>query len=336
MTFRRGRIETFYSPTLRISPNRLPLIDFITALWFGFLGACVGSFLNVVAYRMPRGLSVVWQPSHCPNCKRPIRPYDNVPVLGWLWLRGRCRDCRAPISPRYAIVETVVGAVFFLLAYVEIFTGGANLPGGPLTELPGAWHTVWNPFWPLLATYGQHALLMALLTAIVLFALDEVRAPRALLAAAFVLIAVAAVGFPAAWRPAATLPGGAPVSGVLMTAIDIGLGALPGLLLAFACRADGRASKRFASKKRRRKQPAKRSSVELSNAGMALALVGAALGLRALPTVAALTAAAAAGLHLATRRQPKRPGLATAAIWIAALGQLIIWRQLAALTGLPS
>ncbi len=68
-------------------------------------GAVVGSFLNVVAYRLPRHESLVSPGSHCPNCNTPVKPYDNVPVLGWLLLRGRCRSCRAPISPRYPAIE---------------------------------------------------------------------------------------------------------------------------------------------------------------------------------------------------------------------------------------
>jgi leader peptidase (prepilin peptidase)/N-methyltransferase len=72
-------------------------------------GAIVGSFLNVVAYRLPRGESVLHPPSACPSCGTRIKAYDNVPVLGWLWLRGKCRACGAPISPKYPIVEAVTG-----------------------------------------------------------------------------------------------------------------------------------------------------------------------------------------------------------------------------------
>jgi leader peptidase (prepilin peptidase)/N-methyltransferase len=75
------------------------------AILAGVLGAAVGSFLNVVVYRLPRGESLISPPSHCPACAAPIKPYDNVPLLGWIWLRGRCRACRAPISPRYPLVE---------------------------------------------------------------------------------------------------------------------------------------------------------------------------------------------------------------------------------------
>ena len=73
------------------------------------VGAIVGSFLNVVAYRLPRGESLSHPPSRCPQCGTPIKPYDNVPVLSWLVLRGRCRACGAPISARYPLVEAVTG-----------------------------------------------------------------------------------------------------------------------------------------------------------------------------------------------------------------------------------
>lgn len=69
------------------------------------LGACFGSFANVLIHRLPRDESVAGPGSRCPACGHPIRWHDNVPVLGWLLLRGRCRDCRAAISPRYPLVE---------------------------------------------------------------------------------------------------------------------------------------------------------------------------------------------------------------------------------------
>ncbi|MBV9212027.1 MAG: prepilin peptidase [Actinobacteria bacterium] len=76
------------------------------------LGLVIGSFLNVVTYRVPRGESIVSPGSRCPGCGEAIRPFDNVPVLSWVLLRGRCRGCGARISPRYPLVELVTGAVF--------------------------------------------------------------------------------------------------------------------------------------------------------------------------------------------------------------------------------
>jgi leader peptidase (prepilin peptidase)/N-methyltransferase len=74
-------------------------------------GAVIGSFLNVVAYRLPRRESLVTPGSHCPQCGVPIRPYDNLPVVGWLMLRGRCRACRTQISARYPLVEALTAAL---------------------------------------------------------------------------------------------------------------------------------------------------------------------------------------------------------------------------------
>ena len=82
------------------------------AVLAGVMGLLVGSFLNVVAWRLPRGESLVHPRSRCPGCGTPIKPYDNVPVLSWLVLRGRCRTCGTPISPRYPLVEAATGALY--------------------------------------------------------------------------------------------------------------------------------------------------------------------------------------------------------------------------------
>jgi leader peptidase (prepilin peptidase)/N-methyltransferase len=80
------------------------------------LGLIIGSFLNVVVWRVPRGESVVRPASACPGCGTPISPRDNVPVLSWLVLRGRCRECAEPISRRYPLVEAGTGALFAVMA----------------------------------------------------------------------------------------------------------------------------------------------------------------------------------------------------------------------------
>jgi leader peptidase (prepilin peptidase)/N-methyltransferase len=79
-------------------------------------GLAVGSFLNVVIYRVPRHESIISPRSRCPSCSAPIKGYDNIPVISWLVLRGHCRNCHAPISPRYLVVELMGGALFAGLA----------------------------------------------------------------------------------------------------------------------------------------------------------------------------------------------------------------------------
>jgi leader peptidase (prepilin peptidase)/N-methyltransferase len=80
------------------------------------MGLLIGSFVNVVIWRVPRGESIVRPPSACPKCGHQLRPYDNVPLISWAVLGGKCRDCKAPISIRYPVVELITGIVFVAMA----------------------------------------------------------------------------------------------------------------------------------------------------------------------------------------------------------------------------
>ncbi|MEH2323017.1 MAG: A24 family peptidase [Nostoc sp.] len=82
------------------------------------LGASIGSFINVIVYRLPAGLSILWPPSRCPQCLNQLKAYDNVPVFGWISLRGRCRYCKSKIAVRYPVVEGVTGIIFLLVFLV--------------------------------------------------------------------------------------------------------------------------------------------------------------------------------------------------------------------------
>ena len=105
----------------------------IVAFIFAF-GCCIGSFLNVVIYRLPREKSLVHPGSACPHCGREIRFYDNIPLLSWLILRARCRNCKAPISLRYFIVELLTGSVFLGLYLIYFHTAIR-----PTMGVPGTW-----------------------------------------------------------------------------------------------------------------------------------------------------------------------------------------------------
>jgi leader peptidase (prepilin peptidase)/N-methyltransferase len=89
------------------------------AVLAGILGLLVGSFLNVVVWRLPRGESLVHPRSRCPSCGTAIRPWDNIPVASWLLLRGRCRDCGARIAPRYPLVELATGVLYALVVVAK-------------------------------------------------------------------------------------------------------------------------------------------------------------------------------------------------------------------------
>jgi leader peptidase (prepilin peptidase)/N-methyltransferase len=98
------------------------------AFIFAF-GCCIGSFLNVVVYRLPLDKSLIRPASSCPSCGRPIRFYDNVPLVSWLVLGGKCRDCKTLISPRYFVIELLTGSVF--LGVFVLYFGSRYGPSVP-------------------------------------------------------------------------------------------------------------------------------------------------------------------------------------------------------------
>ena len=101
-------------------------LPWLFVIWMTVVGGVIGSFLNVVVYRMPAGISISRPPSRCPKCETPIRAYDNIPVLGWLVLRGKCRNCKLSISARYPLVEATVAVLFGILAFVTVTRTHAN------------------------------------------------------------------------------------------------------------------------------------------------------------------------------------------------------------------
>ena len=92
-------------------------VETVIPFLFFLFGIVIGSFLNVCISRIPEGLSIVSPGSRCPRCLKPIKPYDNIPVFGWLLLRGKCRNCALPISPMYPLVEFATGLIFLLTYY---------------------------------------------------------------------------------------------------------------------------------------------------------------------------------------------------------------------------
>jgi leader peptidase (prepilin peptidase)/N-methyltransferase len=101
----------------------------------GVLGMVIGSFLNVVAYRVPAGISIMRE-SRCPHCDAPVKPWQNVPVVSWVALRGHCASCAAPIAPRYPLVEAATGLAFAGVAWLFIVSAddaaAAPVPAGRL------------------------------------------------------------------------------------------------------------------------------------------------------------------------------------------------------------
>ncbi|MEE9392431.1 MAG: prepilin peptidase [Planctomycetota bacterium] len=160
----------------------------------GVLGLLVGSFLNVVIYRVPRMCLSIWRQtrSRCPHCGVQIRWFDNIPVLSWLGLRGRCFKCRARISLRYPLVELLTAGLFVLFAWADAERfGGARLALADET------------FWAL---WGVHALLGSALLALAVIDIDfrilpDVITLPGILMAPILVLAVPAVMPDLVWRP---------------------------------------------------------------------------------------------------------------------------------------
>lgn len=157
--------------------SRSRVMETLVAIWFFVFGSMVGSFINVVVWRMPRGVSVVARGSACPWCTSKIRMKDNIPIFGWIKLRGRCRVCRLPISPRYPVVEAIFGFVFLLMFVVELQTTAANLPGGKRYLSTGILQVIISTKWDLILVYVYHMVLLVLLLTWTLMDYDRSRIP---------------------------------------------------------------------------------------------------------------------------------------------------------------
>lgn len=137
--------------------------EFALVAWFFYFGASIGSFLNVVAWRVPAGRTIVFGGSKCPFCDTHLGFIDNTPILGWLCLQGKCRTCRLPIATRYLWIEVAVGAAFTWLALWQLVRGGANLPHWTSQARVGLINIVLDPHWPMIGIYLIHAILFAML-----------------------------------------------------------------------------------------------------------------------------------------------------------------------------
>ncbi len=178
------------------------VLQALAVAWFFALGAAVGSFLNVIVYRMPAGKSITGS-SRCPYCATSIRFRDNIPVFGWLILRGRCRTCRLPISSRYPIVEFTSGALFVLLLYVEQISGGANLPMGARYPSEGNFlGIIVETKWDLIGLYALHSFLLWTLLGCALIQADGNRVPIKLFVFAAMVGMIALTAWPRelAWK----------------------------------------------------------------------------------------------------------------------------------------
>ncbi|MDG1875772.1 MAG: prepilin peptidase [Mariniblastus sp.] len=126
---------------------------------FAYLGACLGSFLNVAAYCIPRGESVGLRDSQCPDCNSKISRIDNLPIFSYINLGGKCRSCAGQIPARYLIVEIVAALIFGSLFLFELVTGCSNVPSMTILHQGILWIILY-PKWPVIGIYFFHCFLM--------------------------------------------------------------------------------------------------------------------------------------------------------------------------------
>jgi prepilin signal peptidase PulO-like enzyme (type II secretory pathway) len=265
------------------------------------LGGAVGSFLNVVVYRLPLGLSLISPPSHCPGCKKPIPWYDNVPVFGWIVLGGRCRNCRAPISMRYPLVEGFTALMFAAVA------------------------SAWAP------QYAAGACVLVLLCTLlcaVLMTIDGNRPPNRLYIPA--LIVGLAVPLPWPMPRMGTLFVGGGLEAWMVRGLDSLAGAAVGAALGLLASWFFGRRQKIAKRKRRAAEPP-------WDLAVALACCGLYLGCQAAIVVAIATLLLhVAMLYVATISPrcawPRMPARAAPAAFVAALAWVLIYCPLLAKT----
>lgn len=136
---------------------------FIIILFLAAFGGCVGSFLNVVAYRLPEGKSLHWPPSQCPKCETRLHWYENIPVFAWIWLRGKCRTCGKPISVQYPVVEAICALLF-----VGLFFAYYSESAGPALGSP-------YEYWGFRATWAVYVVHLVLIAGLLVSTIIDAR-----------------------------------------------------------------------------------------------------------------------------------------------------------------
>ena len=298
------------------------------AVWLFSFGGAIGSFLNVVAYRLPRGLGLSRPASFCPICRVPIAWHDNLPVLGWLKLGGHCRACSAPISVRYPLVEAAVGATWLILATLELWFGGVNLPDRIQPAQRGILGMSFHLPRDLVETYVFHSLGASWIWAWVLIRFDRQKVPAKAIFLALVAFLGAVIVRPALisdhleriWSFEGSAPGW--LRGATAGLVGLAIGWLIGLAIGTL----GHSRERRSETREANQESTDPATTRGYRIEWLLATLGVLLGMRG-----AIAIGVAGFVLLATRailtRNSRRAGLEPEC-WIAAMAfvYLTCWR----------
>ncbi len=175
---------------------RFRTAKFLVFAVFTYYGACVASFINVVAKSVPSGASVTTRASACPACGATIRRIDNLPLFSYLNLGGRCRNCLSAIPIRYFLTELIGATIFGSLFLFELVTGATNVPEFKRYFYAGILWIILYAKWPVIGIYLYHAALFSCLLMLSLMDLDRLRCPKWLVAIMLCILAGLSIGIP--------------------------------------------------------------------------------------------------------------------------------------------
>ncbi|MCH1442050.1 MAG: prepilin peptidase [Rubripirellula sp.] len=305
-------------------------VDVLIVIWSFWVASSIASFLNVVAWRMPRGESINGR-SHCPRCLAQLKARDNFPVFGWLALQGRCRTCRLPISSRYPIVEGVVGLSLTVVAVAELYQ--VSLPGQTQTYGGALWFPRLDPL--MLVTLTYHVVGLTMCWALGLIRFDGNRLPANLSYFALMFTSVPILVFPTLmvvpwqmevqndWQPDGRY-------------VDAMIRVITALVAATAL---GRyLAKGFCPTADPKLDPLGKSTVRLIDLIVILSIPALLVGWQASPAVIVLASVLAFWIHPIMPRKTDALGRFAVAMPIALTFQIVFWRRLDSAdtaTGLP-
>lgn len=318
MAWWQSRATTFFAADELWIPRS---IDVLIFLWLFWIGSAIGSFLNVVAWRMPRGISINGR-SRCPRCETGLKPQDNFPVFGWMMLGGRCRTCKLPISPRYPIVEAAVGFSLTAVGISQLYR----------LAIPHQWnHWHGGPFWApevdhfVILVLVYHACALATSWAFGLVRIDKQKLPVRLVVFALMAAIAPMLAYPTfmivPWqtaRPDGWIPDGLHIDAVMRVVSGlVAAGLLGRSLAAGLCpTADPKMD------------PLGKGTARLMDLVVLIAIPAVVVGWQVIPAVVVVASLIALVLRRIVRLKSDMLGYFSLAMPIAFTLQLVLWRRL--------
>ena len=314
----RGPVVSLMQP---IEQVQSVLIHLLAMGWIFFLGGCLASFLNVVAWRVPRGRKITGS-SRCGLCHQKLAFLQNIPVTGWLRSSGHCTHCGASISVRYLLAEIVLGTTFLLLGSVVFLTGAANWPIETPVQPAGFQHLLFSLNWDVICVLLWHLTLICFLFTFMLIESEGFSIPASIIASGIFIVCIVAMLRPevwlVSWRQPTFLWESGPITGgdwIMILLLGGGMGFLIGHVVQWATSI---------------------KTAQPSALVAGLALVGMFLGWQAVFAVATFTLAGWACLRGLFRHSSTGISMSpSVCLLLATVIHLLVWGNLCFLRDVP-